>query len=158
MTRIGQLSEVDRPEMGEQIPLVVFRAFRHSSANYVEDLPGRGAAMAFQNDGRELGKGLGEQLQHADLPTYLGRIAEWTREAKIGLLRPVEISEERLVVALDECITCAGMENTGKRICHFEVGLVAGVVEAYVKRKVRAHETKCNANGEETREVTVELA
>jgi predicted hydrocarbon binding protein len=158
MRRIGQVSKIDRPELGEQIPLVVFRAFRHFSANYVEDLLGRGAAMAFQNGGRELGKELGEKLHDTDLETYLGRVVQWVKESKIGLLRPVELSDERLVVALDECITCAGMDNIGKRICHFEVGLVAGVVEAHLKKKVRAHETKCNANGEATCEVTVELA
>ena len=36
----------------------------------------------------------------------------------------------RLVVDLDECITCAGMSNIGKRICQFEVGFVAGVGSA----------------------------
>jgi predicted hydrocarbon binding protein len=157
MPRIDQLSRIARPELGEEIPLVVFRAFRHFSAGYVEELLGRSAAMAFQNGGRELGKEVGATLWDPDLERYLARVIDWVKDAKIGLLRPVAASDRQLVVALDECITCAGMEDLGRRICFFEVGLVAGVVEAFVKRKVPARETKCNANGEETCEVTVDL-
>lgn len=157
MSRIDQIAQIARPELGERIPLVVFRAFRHFSASYVEDVLGRGAATAFQNGGRELGRELGGQLIRPELGDYLRNIVGWVRDNGIGLLQPVAIGADRLVLALDECITCAGMPNLGKRICHFEVGLVAGVVEAFVKKKVRAYETKCNANGEETCEVTVEL-
>ncbi len=49
------------------------------------------------------------------------------------------------MVALDECITCAGMDDMRKHICFFEVGLVAGVVEAFLKKRVRASETQCPA-------------
>ncbi len=157
MNRVEQIAQIARPELGAQIPLLVFRAFRHFSAGYVEDVLGRGAATAFQNGGRELGKEVGEQLMKPDLNAYLGSVVEWVKDQKIGLLRPVSLTSDKLVLALDECITCAGMASLGKRICHFEVGLVAGVVEAFLKRRVRATETKCNANGEETCEVTVEL-
>jgi len=49
------------------------------------------------------------------------------------------------------------MPNIGARICHFETGFVAGIFETFVERKVRAVETKCNAMGEETCEVTVDI-
>lgn len=157
MDRLEQISKISRPDLGDQIPLLVFRAFRHFSSGYVEDVLGRGAVTAFQNGGRELGRELGERLYQSDLNAYLTGVIAWVKDQKIGLLRPVGLSSSRLVLALDECLTCAGMENLGKRICHFEVGLVAGVVESFVKKKVRATETQCNANGESTCEVTVEL-
>ena len=157
VSTIAQIAKVNRPVTGEAIPILVFRAFRHFSANYVEDLMGRGAGVAFQNGGRELGREVGAQLYKAKLDDFLGAVVDWIRDTKIGLLRPVRLDDKQLVVALDECITCAGMDNIGKRICFFEVGLVAGVVEAFVKKKVRASETQCNANGESTCEVTVEL-
>lgn len=101
----------------------------------------------------QLGRGGGQPK----LDDYLGAVVAWVRDVKVGLLRPVHMDDKHMVVALDECITCAGMDNIGKRICFFEVGLVAGVVEAFVKKKVRASETKCNASGDSTCEVTVEL-
>jgi predicted hydrocarbon binding protein len=157
VSTIAQIAKVNRPVTGESIPIVVFRAFRHFSANYVEELMGRGASVAFQNGGRELGREVGAQLYQPKLDDYLGAVVAWVRDVKVGLLRPVRMDDKQLVVALDECITCAGMDNIGKRICFFEVGLVAGVVEAFVKKKVRASETKCNASGDATCEVTVEL-
>ena len=157
MSTIANIAKINRPVTGETIPILVFRAFRHFSANYVEDLMGRGASVAFQNGGRELGREVGASLHKPELNDYLGAVIAWVRDVKIGLLRQVHLGDKQLVVALDECITCAGMDNIGKRICFFEVGLVAGVVEAFLKKKVRASETKCNANGESTCEVTVEL-
>jgi predicted hydrocarbon binding protein len=50
------------------------------------------------------------------------------------------------------------MHNVGKRTCRFEVGFVAGIAEVLVKRKTRATETKCNASGDGTCQVRVELA
>lgn len=158
MNRVETIAQIARPQLGTEVPLLVFRAFRHFSANYVEELLGRGASTAFQNGGRELGREIGLQLLQPNLESYLEGVGYWVRENKIGLLRTVALSNEQLVVALDECITCAGMPNIGKRICHFEVGFVAGVADAFLKRKVRATETKCNANGEGTCEVTVVLA
>ncbi len=156
-SKLETISAIDRPVLGDAIPLVVFRAFRHFSSDYVHELLGRSSAMVFQNGGRELGMEVGQSVMREDLGEYLGAVTDWVRDAKIGLLRLVESDNDKLVLALDECITCAGMENIGQRICHFEVGLVAGVVEAFAHRRVRAYETKCNANGEDTCEVTVEL-
>jgi predicted hydrocarbon binding protein len=157
VSKIQEISKAERPIMGEAIPLIVFRAFRHFSSDYVEEIMGRGVNVVFQNGGRELGKEVGANLYQSDINDYLGGVIQWVADAKIGVLKPAELSESRLVVQLDECITCAGMDPIGKRICHFEVGLVAGVVEAYLKRKVPAEETQCNANGESTCEVTVRL-
>ena len=114
-------------------------------------------SVVFQNGGRELGKEVGKNLYNSDLSTYLGGVDQWVFDSGVGVLKPVEVSQDNIIVQLDECITCAGMDSIGKRICHFEVGLVAGVVEVFLERKVPAEETKCNANGEGTCEVTVRL-
>jgi predicted hydrocarbon binding protein len=160
MARMGLIQEVaktDRPILGNDIPLLVFRVFRHFSAGYVEEVLGRGAAVVFQNGGRDLGKEAGTMLWKPDPEEYLREICKFVRDSRIGILQPREVSATRLVVDLDECITCAGMDNIGKRICQFEVGFVAGVAEVLIKKKPKAYETKCNANGEGTCQVTVEL-
>ena len=156
-TTIELIAQTDRPKMGEDIPLLVFRAFRHFSANYVRQMIGRGADLVFQNSGRDFGKEVGAMLKKPTLDEYLQEVVRFVADLKVGKLEAREISEERMILALDECITCAGMENIGKRICHFEVGFVAGVVEAFVGSRVRAFESKCNANGEGICEVTLDL-
>jgi hypothetical protein len=160
MGLIEEVAKTNRPVLGGDIPILVFRVFRHFSATYVEEVLGRGAAVVFQNGGRELGREAGAMLMKSapDPTAYLTAVCQFVRDSRIGILNPREVSERLLVVDLDECITCAGMDNIGKRICQFEVGFVAGVAEVLIKKKPRAYETKCNANGEGTCQVTVELA
>ncbi len=155
---IDQISQVKRPLLGEDIPILVFRAFRVFVGLHGMDIMGeKGMTALIQNAGRELGKELGETLKHEDLDKYLMRVIDFVRDAKIGLLVPVEVNQERMVLQLDECITCSGMPNIGKKICQFEVGIVAGLVESYLHKRVKAYETKCNANGDNICEVNVEL-
>jgi predicted hydrocarbon binding protein len=152
------VSKVKRPHLGEEVPVMVFRAFRVFMGMYLDDMVGhKGAITLMQNAGRELGKEVGSSLKDGNIERYLGKVADFVRDAKIGLLVPVDMRDNIIVVALDECITCSGMPNIGKRICHFESGFVAGVVEVYTGKKVRAYETKCNAMGEGICEVAVEL-
>src|SRR5262245_47995397 len=157
MGLIQEISTSHRPHLGGDIPLLVFRAFRHFSAEYVEEVLGRGAAVVFQNGGRELGKEAGALIFKPDPHEYLREVCKFVRESRLGILQVRELSDRNLVVDLDECITCSGMANIGKRICQFEVGFVAGVTEVLIKRKPKATETKCNANGEGTCRVVVDL-
>jgi predicted hydrocarbon binding protein len=157
MGLIQEVAATHRPVLGTDIPLLVFRVFRHFSAGYVEEVLGRGAAVVFQNGGRELGKEAGAMLYKPDPTEYLREVCQFVQDSRIGILHPRELNDKVLVVDLDECITCAGMASIGKRICQFEVGFVAGVTEVLIKKKPKAYETKCNAAGDSTCQVTVEL-
>ncbi len=153
---ISSISKVDRKKLGKSVPIEIFRVFRHFSQIYAEDLLGSKAEnILFVNAGKELGKNIGKILYDENLENYIANIKKFIEKNKIGILKVVEVSDKKMVFQLDECITCAGMDNIGKRICHFEVGIVAGVVETYLGKKVIAEETKCNANGEGTCEVSV---
>ncbi|RUM61554.1 MAG: 4-vinyl reductase [Persephonella sp.] len=155
---INKISKVDRKKLGSDIPIEIFRVFRHFSQIYAEDLLGKKATgILFINAGKELGKNVGKKLYDKDLEKYIKNVKEFVEKEKIGILKVVEASNKKLVFQLDECITCAGMDNIGKRICFFEVGFVAGVVEVFLGKKVIAEETKCNANGEGVCEVSVYL-
>ena len=160
MKRMDALSQVNRPELGNSIPVSVFRVFRQFSAHYSEDILGeKGARTVFVHAGRELGIDIGKQLYTEDLDEYLTRVKEFVYDSNIGILKLIDNAEkpDQMILQLGECVTCSGMPNIGKKICHFEVGLVAGFVQTYVKKHVHAYESKCNANGDACCEVTVEL-
>ena len=158
MDQMQALNQIDRPELGETIPLSVFRIFRQFSAQYsIEILGEKGVQTTFSYAGRMLGLDIGKQLYTEDLDEYIARVKKYVYDAKIGILKLVESDSDKMVFQLEECITCAGMPNLGMNICYFEVGLVAGIVETYLKKKVSAFETKCNVNGDNCCEVTVQL-
>ena len=104
-----------------------------------------------------LGLDVGKQLYSEDLSEYLSNVEAYVYDAKIGILKLVESDSDKMVFQLGECITCAGMPDMGMSICHFEVGLVAGIVETFLKQRVSASETKCDVNGDDCCEVTVLL-
>ena len=152
------ISSVDRPVLGEEIPILIFRAFRLYSGEYLKEIVGdKGASMLFLNAGRQLGLSLARNLLDEDVNRFLERVSDFAKEEKLGLLVVEDLNEEKAVLRLDECITCSGMPNIGMRICHFETGIVAGLFEAFLGKRVKATETKCNAMGEGTCQVTVEL-
>ncbi|WP_456400045.1 V4R domain-containing protein [Persephonella sp.] len=155
---LEQISKVKRDKLGSEIPIVIFRALRHFTSIYAEDILGeKGANIIFQNAGKSLGKELGKILYDPDLDKFLSNVSKYVEDEKIGVINISEFTDEKIVIQLDECITCAGMESIGKRICFFEVGLVQGIIEHYLDKKLTAFESKCNANGEEVCEVTVLL-
>lgn len=155
---IEKISRVNRPKLGGDVPVVIFRAFRLFTEFHLEDVVGeKGSITLLQRAGRELGKVIGKNLNHKELDTYIEKIADFVYDQKIGILIPVHVEEHSMVFRLDECITCSGMENIGKRICYFEAGFLGGVIENFFGKRVKVYETKCNAMGEGTCEVTVEL-
>ncbi|WP_461829813.1 V4R domain-containing protein [Aquifex sp.] len=155
---IEAISQVNRPKLGKEVPIVVFRAFRLFTEFSLEEIVGsKGTITLLQSAGKELGKEMAKGFKKDNLEEFLESSAQYLYDERIGILIPVEITDNYMVLRLDECITCAGMPNIGKRICHFEVGLAAGLAESFLNKRVKAYETKCNANGEGTCEVRVEF-
>ena len=158
MDQMEALAVIDRPELGDTIPLAVFRIFRQFSAQYSAEILGEsGVKTTFTYAGRMLGHDVGKQLYSSDLGSYLSSVQGFVYDAKIGVLDLVDSDSDQMVFQLGECVTCAGMPDMGMSICHFEVGLVAGIVETFVKKDVGAFESKCNVNGDDCCEVTIQM-
>ena len=102
MGLIDEVSKTDRPVLGSDIPILVFRVFRHFSAGYVEEVMGRGAGVVFQNGGRELGKEAGAMLWNPDPAEYLKEVCQFVRDSKIGLLYPIN---DQLQTLLGQTLT-----------------------------------------------------
>jgi hypothetical protein len=94
-----------------------------------------------------------------DLETYVGKIKLLCRQLSIGLVVPdkVDLDAGVLELRVDECVSCAGIHNVSAPICHFEAGMVGGIVKTFFNRNVKATETKCNALGDKTCLIRVDL-
>lgn len=123
---------VIRPTLGDTAGVALYRLLRLVA---LEDIIGRGAAGTAYVAGKKLGNSLGL--------TSLEAFLELCTALKIGVIEVPILTESRIHVDVYECITCAGLATVGRVLCHFEGGLIAGVVETVVKKRARAREVTC---------------
>jgi predicted hydrocarbon binding protein len=129
---VGNALRVLRPTLGDTAGVALYRLLRLVA---LEDIIGRGAA----GTAYVAGKKLGNSLQLPSLEAFL----ELCTTLKIGVIEVPVLTENRIHVDVYECITCAGLATVGRVLCHFEGGLIAGVVETVVKKRAKAREVTC---------------
>jgi uncharacterized protein len=123
---------VARPTLGADAGVALYRLLRLVA---LEDIIGRGAAGTAYIAGKKLGLGLGL--------TSLDAFLELCNALKVGIIKVPVLTEHKIHVDVYECVTCSGLAPVGRPLCHFEGGLVAGAVEAILKKRTRAIEVTC---------------
>jgi hypothetical protein len=101
----------------------------------LEDIIGRGAAGTAYVAGKKMGLALGI--------TKLEQFLELCKTLRIGVIKVPVLTASKIHVDVYECVTCSGLTPVGRTLCHFEGGLIAGVVEAVTKKRARAQEVTC---------------
>jgi predicted hydrocarbon binding protein len=129
---IGNALSVVRPQLGGDAGVALYRLLRLVA---LEDIIGRGAAGTAYVAGKKLGTSLGL--------TNLDAFLELCRQLKIGIIKVPIVTQNRIKVDVYECVTCAGLKPVGRTLCHFEGGLIAGVVESVMKKQAKAQEVTC---------------
>lgn len=129
---VSNAMQIVRPTLGDNAGIALYRLLRLVA---LEDIIGRGAAGTAYVAGKKLGGSLGL--------TKLEDFLELCATLKIGVIKVPVLSEEKIHVDVYECVTCSGMTPVGRTLCHFEGGLIAGVVEGILKKRTRAHEVTC---------------
>lgn len=146
----------NRASLGPTIPIRLFQVLRMIALGTgVEDLVGPGASAMVYQSGANLGRILGHavnQSQDKDLDTYVGEIALLCKRLSIGIVVPTKVNLDagEINFRVDECVSCAGIHGVNAPICHFEAGMVGGIVGKFAGRSIKATETKCNAIGDKT--------
>jgi predicted hydrocarbon binding protein len=146
----------NRASLGAKVPIQLFQALRLIGlGSSIERMVGGGARALIYQSGSRVGQVLGELVlprAGRDLAAYLGLVREVCLTLSIGQvsLEKQDASRDLLTLRVDECVSCAGISGVSAPICHFEAGMVGGLVKIFVGREVRAVETRCNAVGDNT--------
>lgn len=74
--------------------------------------------------------------------TSIQGLKDWFVEMQLGDLE-VELDEERVLVKLYRCLSCAHLPRTGTPVCDLERGLIDGVLEQVTGTEVVTKETMC---------------
>lgn len=133
---IEDIGKTKRPTLGDEVPVEVFRLLRIIG---MYSILGEGSGYTLYLAGKELGV-------EFDVTT-IEEFAVLLKKLKIGIMMVVESSDDKIVVRVDECITCAGLPDIGKMICHFEGGIIAGAMERILKRPTKGVQTRSHTSG-----------
>lgn len=128
---IEEVSHIVRPELGEDIPLTLYRILRViGMRNILGETSGATLYM--------MGKQVGTMIGANDLSDFEEKI----RGLKVGIPEVEVVEEDHVVVKLYECITCAGFAYTGEMFCDMESGIIAGLLEGVFKKRAKSTQTK----------------
>ncbi len=158
----GKRSVGNRATLGPMVPIRLFQALRVvGMGTALEGMVGGGARTIVYQSGQQLGQILGDAVlpsAKGDLDAYLGLIHKLCQDLRIGVVGvdKMDLSNGELTLRVDECVSCAGLVASHP-ICHFEAGMVGGIVRAFVKGPVKAVETRCHAVGDDTCGVDVQI-
>lgn len=130
--QIANALQINRPQLGNLTGVGLYRLFRLVA---MEDILGTGASAISYYAGKKMGK----ELQLKQLDDFLALCGE----LKIGRIEIPVMTQELIHVDVHECVTCSGLKPVGRALCHFEGGLIAGVVEGILGKTVQAHEVSC---------------
>lgn len=158
----GESNVANREQLGPLVPIRLFQALRLIAlGSTLEKMIGPGSRALVYQSGQALGQVLGgavlPNIPPKDLNAYVGEIAKLCRALSIGIVIPetVDLAEQRFVLKVDECVSCAGIAGVSAPICHFEAGMVGGIVRVFLGGDVKASEVKCAAVGDKS--CTVEV-
>ncbi|CAM4215210.1 V4R domain-containing protein [Paenibacillus phoenicis] len=141
-----ELRQIDRTELGDQVPLELFRAIRLIGMRQGLPLEGKGTTAS-------IGRKIGESLP----VTTLDELLHLFTELQIGLPQVVEQSERLLRIAIEDCF-CKGLPvMEEKKVCDLEGAILEGALGKLLGRKVSVRETKCNVSGDEHCEYEVRI-
>ena len=150
---IGDTS-VGRPTLGDNVPVALFRALRLVGMKEgLDSMVGDASTLVYTS-----GKGVGGNLGNAiiaqtgkDLDKFITAVANQIKSLGVGIMEILVayIENGYLEIKVNGCVNCSGSPNIGERVCHFESGLISGILEAFVGKTVNVLESKCNCMGEE---------
>jgi predicted hydrocarbon binding protein len=159
----GKREVANRRNLGPMVPIQLFQALRLiGMGSSIEQMVGDGARALVYQSGARVGQVLGGAVL-SDAAKDLGKYLELIRGVCLTLtigqvvLEKADNGAGRLTLRVDECVSCAGISGAKAPICNFEAGLVGGIVKVFVGRDVRAVETRCNAVGDRTCGIDVEV-
>jgi uncharacterized protein len=128
---LEEIKSIVRPTLGEEVPLALFRILRIIG---MRSLLGESSGQTLY----VMGKSVGNMLEAASIDDFTRTI----EELKIGIPEVSFPEEDRIVVKLYECITCAGFPYTGELFCDMESGIIAGLLEKVYHKKAKSTQTR----------------
>ena len=142
----------NRENLGDELPVAVYRMLEYSLKEAVSDRFGKEVqAELFRDAGRRAGTFFAENVLDTGLALdpFISQLQKTLQEMKIGLLRIESVDEKgRIYLTISEDADCSGLPVLGETVCNYDEGFLAAVVSVYFGKPYTAVETDCWATGD----------
>lgn len=148
---IGDL-KIGRQNLGEEMPVVVYRLFEFTMKDAIAEKYGKEAAIEiFREAGKQAGRKFSEELLDLSLEfnDFIKALQECMLTLKMGILRVEETDQEkhRIIITVSEDLDCSGLPMTGEAVCNYDEGFLMGVLNKYTGHDYEVIEIDCWAKG-----------
>lgn len=155
--------EAGRPSLGDMTTVTAYRLFQFSLRHVLEERLG-----ADEADGllRSAGKLAGKEFAATQLNRGQGPV-EFLEDAvrkmsdlRIGMLRveKADLSVMEFTLTVSEDLDCSGVPITGRPMCSFDEGFIAGIFERFAGAVFEVKEIACWSTGAKLCRFTVRPA
>jgi len=140
------MKRIERKQLGDQIPLELFRTIRLIGMYQGLPLGGKGTTVT-------VGRKIGENLPVGSLDELL----DLFKELKIGIPQVVRRDGHVLRIAVEDCF-CKGLPVLAeKKVCDLEGAILEGALNQIMDRRVSVREILCNVSGDDHCEYEVRI-
>lgn len=151
-----------RGNLGEQVPLTVYRLLEYSLREELEERLGKEAQVEIMRCvGKRAGIFFAKKLLDMTLPMneFLAQFQAKIAELKIGVARIEMLDKEtgKMILTVSEDADCSGLPLLGETVCNYDEGFIAGIMSAYTGKEYMAEEIDCWATGDRVCRFHVEV-
>ena len=128
-----QYDEKSRSNLGETLPVLVYRMLEYSMKDELVSRLGKDAQIdIFRKAGQRSGEYFARNMLHLDQPLnqFISELQAKLQELKIGVLRIESGDEEtgRIILTVSEDADCSGLPVLGETVCNYDEGFLSGIL------------------------------
>lgn len=147
--------QVGRPKLGNLVPVAVYRLAQYTlretiALHYDDKTASTILREAGWLAGREFCKNLLNTRQ--DFAPFVDELQRLLVEQRIGILRleKTDLQTLKFTLTVSEDLDCSGLPISGKTVCEYDEGFIAGILFQYVGKDFSVAEVDCWATGDRT--------
>ncbi|MBS3817779.1 MAG: ArsR family transcriptional regulator [Candidatus Thermoplasmatota archaeon] len=98
---------------------------------------------ALKEIGRDAGRSIGQGFNSKTKENALKEIADLWEDTGLGTIK----TEESDYLVIEDCFDCDEMPDVGHTLCSLDEGIIEGIIEETLDKKVIVTEKECHATG-----------
>jgi uncharacterized protein len=144
-----------RPNLGAEVPVLVYRLGQYTMREaLVQHYSQETAAILLREAGWIAGREFCKNMLDCslDFGAFVDQLQAMLKSLKIGIMR-LELSDlttMTFTLTVSEDLDCSGLPISGKTVCEYDEGFIAGILHMYTGKDFAAIEVDCWATGDRT--------